>query len=187
MPPAFVLSQNQTLMLTFDHRCPRGKTHGPPRPNSRSRSCTSHILWICNETYERLSFNRSSEALNSSVTGAAAHMSLHLNQQCQRADASPFPLSGATGLPIVKRRKREQANCRAPPVDGHIWRRLAAVNSLFSKLSEAGSGRRAEARAAPREAAGPAADAAWPSVFTPGRGFRKGSGPEGPFPIQRPR
>ena len=47
----------------------------------------------CMNSMERLSFNQSSGALNSPVTGAAAHMSLHLNQQCQRADASPFPLN----------------------------------------------------------------------------------------------
>ena len=36
------------------------------------------------------------------MTGAAAHMSLHLNQQCQRADASPPCLRRAIELTIVR-------------------------------------------------------------------------------------
>ena len=61
---------------------------------SRSRSCTSHILWICNETYEGPGTRakapiprhfetaycyRATNALKTLDPGAAAHMSLHLN------------------------------------------------------------------------------------------------------------
>src|SRR3954453_8769065 len=100
MPPAFVLSQNQTLKLMSDNH------PGEPEEEagiSGSRSCTSHILWICNETCRAapkrelrrdpwnglvLPFD---DTQRLSPTGAAAHMSLHLNRQCQRADASPSP------------------------------------------------------------------------------------------------
>jgi hypothetical protein len=48
MPPAFVLSQNQTLKFMTDNH-PGGKPE-EEAGISGSRSCTSHILWICNET-----------------------------------------------------------------------------------------------------------------------------------------
>ena len=66
-------------------QCPKGKTSKQPRPASRSRSCTSHILWICNETCrahphqenpahanpkERLDFERSSGALKPPETAS---------------------------------------------------------------------------------------------------------------------
>jgi hypothetical protein len=50
------------------------------------------LLWICKRTYRNGIIYRSTEALKPSATGAAAHMSLHLNQQCQRADASSSPV-----------------------------------------------------------------------------------------------
>jgi hypothetical protein len=74
----------------------------------------------CMNSMERLSFNQSSGALNSPVTGAAAHMSLHLNQQCQRADASLYPLEpGQPGYRSL-RDASEVGNNPAPPVRGHI-------------------------------------------------------------------
>ena len=84
---------------------------------------------------ERLSFNRSSGALNSPVTGAAAHMSLHLNQQCQRADASPTPFNRGTGLPIGEARTGRAKT--APSMSSHIWRRFPTVNGFFRNFSKA--------------------------------------------------
>jgi len=59
------------------------------------------------ETYERLGFYQST--LNPEAPGdrAAAHMSLHLNRQCQRADAHPPPvrLFRASVVPTKKRRE----------------------------------------------------------------------------------
>ena len=37
------------------------------------------------DMYRQLGFNRTPNALKTSRSGAAAHMSLHLDQQCQRA------------------------------------------------------------------------------------------------------
>ena len=65
------------------------------------------------ETLERLSFNRSSSALKPLVTGAAAHMSLHLNRQCQRADASPSRLTPGHRL-RVKRDANEARQAALP-------------------------------------------------------------------------
>jgi hypothetical protein len=79
---------------------------------------------------ERLSFNRSIDTQRISVTGAAAHMSLHQNRQCQRADAFPPPfVSGVPGYRL-RRRKRVGQN-PAPLVNGHIWRSFSTVNSRF--------------------------------------------------------
>ena len=55
-----------------------------------SRSCSAHILTYgyVKDMYEQLGFNREPDALKPSRPGAAAHMSLHLDQQCQRAQTT---------------------------------------------------------------------------------------------------
>jgi len=82
------------------HACIQGRLQG---------AVSAHHIYCGYVTrhMKRLRFVRSSEALNSSVTGAAAHMSLHLNQQCQRAErlTSPFS-SGAPESPIDETRTR---------------------------------------------------------------------------------
>ena len=87
-------------------------------------------------TMERLSFNRSSGALNSPVTGAAAHMSLHLNQQCQRADALPTPFPGYRSYRSVRRERSRPE--RSPPrrrtaIYGGDFRPSTAVFRNFPK------------------------------------------------------
>jgi hypothetical protein len=95
---ASVRSEPESNSQVYDRQTAQGENPKPQAGISGSRSCTSHILWICNETcrdpagaspeqdpMERLDFNRSSNTQRLPVTGAAAHMSLHLNQQCQRA------------------------------------------------------------------------------------------------------
>ena len=84
---------------------------------------------------ERLSFNRSSSALKPLATGAAAHMSLHLNLQCQRADAFPYPvLIRDTGFRL-RETQTGSAESAVPVGERHIWRRLSPVNGFFSKSS----------------------------------------------------
>jgi hypothetical protein len=69
-----------------------------------------------------------------SPTGAAAHMSLHLNRQCQRADATSHPcMSGQSGYRL-RRRKRGRAS-RAPPEERHIWAANPPVNGFFQRFS----------------------------------------------------
>ena len=112
MPPAFVLSQDQTLK--FDVR-QSGRWNNPPEgrhfkepflhksitygyvkdmywPPPKRTSMENHWNGILLPSTRRL------EAVG---PGAAAHMSLHLNQQCQRAkntDAGSFlPLPGSPG------------------------------------------------------------------------------------------
>jgi hypothetical protein len=79
---------------------------------------------------ERLSFNRSSSALNSPVTGAAAHMSLHLNQQCQRADAFPSPERGNR---VTDHKETQTGSGKSPcPVgEAAIYGRLRAPSMAF--------------------------------------------------------
>src|ERR1044071_8919871 len=60
---------------------------------------------------ERLDFNRSATALKPLATGAAAHMSLHLNRQCQRADASLSRLTPGHRLRV----KRDTTRPGKPP------------------------------------------------------------------------
>jgi hypothetical protein len=141
MPPAFVLSQNQTLKLMSDNHPGESEEEAGI---SGSRSCTSHILWICNETYEgsqrselrrhpgTADFYRPDDTQRISPTGAAAHMSLHLNRQCQRADTPPSPCPGQPGYRL-RRRKRGRASDLSPSVNSHIWRRFPPVNSCFAK------------------------------------------------------
>ncbi len=54
MPPAFVLSQNQTLKLMSDHRCPRGKTANLQGRLQGAVPAHHILLWICNETWNDL-------------------------------------------------------------------------------------------------------------------------------------
>ena len=99
MPPAFVLSQDQTLKFDVRYRS-RGKTRQQHRSFSRSRSCTNLITWYVyighvraliqgkpwgENSWERLVFLTEYRHLEAVEPGAAAHMSLHLNLQCQRA------------------------------------------------------------------------------------------------------
>ena len=108
MPPAFVLSQNQTLKF-MSNKPPQGKTRSSKPASLGAVPAQLRSLWICKlrhvythqkpkpsvSALERLGFNRYTRTQRFPVTGAAAHMSLHLNQQCQRAafflSQPPFP------------------------------------------------------------------------------------------------
>ena len=94
----------------------------PPKPKLR---------W---SSVERLSFNRPAGTQRLPVTGAAAHMSLHLNQQCQRADASPSPFYRGTGLPIDEARTSQT---RGPCLVGEqpYMEENSVRQQLFSKFS----------------------------------------------------
>src|SRR5690606_31689298 len=108
---------------------------------SGSRSCTN-LYMVCVRTCMQPPgkpdgaigtawFVRSTDTQRLSVTGAAAHMSLHLNRQCQRADAPPRPVFiRDTGFRL---RETQTGSGRrpAPSVKGHICRRVPTVNTLF--------------------------------------------------------
>ena len=82
---------------------------------------------------ERLSFNRSSSALNSPVTGAAAHMSLHLNQQCQRADAFPSPVFIRDTGDRLRETQTRLGKSPCPVGEGAIYGGVPAPSMVFSK------------------------------------------------------
>jgi hypothetical protein len=73
--------------------------------------------------------------------GAVAHMSLHLNQQCQRAtrqkqaDNDATPLFGrGTCCPFMLATDREAVvAATSPSVERHIWRVLDSVNAFLQK------------------------------------------------------
>jgi hypothetical protein len=75
-----------------------------------------------------------------SPTGAAAHMSLHLNRQCQRADVYPPLDPGQSGY-RSRRRKRGQATpCPAggAPYMGGKTARQWLFSAIFSAASATG-------------------------------------------------
>src|SRR5437868_14149215 len=66
-------------------------------------------------------------------------MSLHLNQQCQRADAHPPPvrLFRASAGPIKKRHEtnaRPRSEAASVAVEGHICGAPRAVNRVFCNI-----------------------------------------------------
>jgi hypothetical protein len=67
---------------------------------------------------------------------AAAHMSLHLNQQCQRADALPPPVRLVPGIGYADERRREtnadlSKKAASAAVRRHICVGPNAVNRVF--------------------------------------------------------
>ena len=63
-------------------------------------------------------------------------MSLHLNQQCQRADALPLPVRFVPGIGYADqeeaRNERETfMEGRVRLLEGHIWAPFRAVNRVF--------------------------------------------------------
>ena len=85
-------------------------------------------------------------------------MSLHLNQQCQRADASPSPLSGAIVLPIVKRRKRV-GHKAVPAGEGPYMSAFRGRQWLFREIPRLQADRPAEARRPAASPCGPKGNA----------------------------
>ena len=86
---------------------------------------------------ERLEFDRSFRRPEVVRDRAAAHMSLHLNRQCQRADAPLPPVHLVPGVVcrLVETRTRWRSEpAAAAAVRGHIWRRLRSVNRLFQNF-----------------------------------------------------
>src|SRR3546814_17103667 len=132
MPPAFVLSQNQTLKLMSDHRRPG---ENPDIQGRLQGAVPAHyiLLWICIETYRNGIIYRPPEALKHWGAGAAAHMSLHLYPQCKRADASPPPFYRGTGLPIDATRTG-RPKWPVPPLTAQIWSSVFTVHSAFRKF-----------------------------------------------------
>src|SRR3990167_4845615 len=86
MPPAFVLSQDQTLKLCHDHQRHRAKT--PPTANNRTPGADylhlSNVMDTKDMQNNRPDFQLRHRARSSQDADAVAHMSLHLKQQCQR-------------------------------------------------------------------------------------------------------
>jgi hypothetical protein len=78
-------------------------------------------------------------------------MSLHLNRQCQRADAHPPPVRLVPGIGYTD--QEEARNERETPKGGrvrlleaHIWMSPSRVNRLFATFVAACRRRRAERR-----------------------------------------
>src|SRR3546814_2089317 len=89
------------------------------------------LLWICIETYRNGIIYRPPEALKPSGAGAAAHMSLHLNRPCQRADASPPPFYRGTGIPIDETRTG-RASWRTEEHTSELQSRMRISYDVFS-------------------------------------------------------
>ena len=86
---------------------------------------------------ERLGFNRYSRTQRFQETGAAAHMSLHHNQQCQRAESVSPPFDRGTGLPMKKtqtRLARRPGPVGETAIYGGDFRPSIAVFENFEKL-----------------------------------------------------
>jgi len=106
--------------------CLRIRTFARSASASRSRS---HIK-------ERHKFDRSILSPEALGDRAAAHMSLHLNRQCQRADAflPPVHLVPGAVCRLVETRTRWRSEpAAAVAVRGHIWVRISPVNGFFQK------------------------------------------------------
>ena len=105
MPPAFVLSQNQTLKLKTDKPGGiglAGRHLWEPFPAQKYKLVCLR-LW----TYETVWLSlivRYPEAIEDQ---AAARMSLHLNRQCQRANAFCPPVLVVPGAGRSDWKKRE--------------------------------------------------------------------------------
>ena len=154
MPPAFVLSQDQTLKFVSRH-LRHGKTRQPQAPSFKEPiPALSNVM----DTNEHASSQRRRGAragcgdrleltgfrsLKIPGPGAVAHMSLHQNRQCQRAvntirrtTIEPPILYRGTGCPSVL------ATNISPPVKsgstasvrGHIWASSGLVNAWFAFL-----------------------------------------------------
>ena len=57
-------------------------------------------------------------------------MSLHLNQQCQRANASPYPFDRGTGLPMSEA-QTERAKGRVPVAEQPYMQEFSYRQQLF--------------------------------------------------------
>ena len=87
---------------------------------------------------ERLQFNRYSRTQRFQETGAAAHMSLHHNQQCQRAESVSPPFDRGTGLPMKKtqtRLARRPCPVGETAIYGGDFRPSIAVFEIFRRSS----------------------------------------------------
>ena len=125
MPPAFVLSQNQTLKLMFD-QTPAGIRESKTGI-SGSRSCTKnhktgvfaflrHMSSAPKRTStqihkERHKFDRPADTQRLSVTGPPPTCPFIFNRQCQRADAHPLPVR-LFRASVVPTKKRHETNAR---------------------------------------------------------------------------
>ena len=144
MPPAFVLSQNQTLKLMSDNH-PGGKPE-EEAGISGSRSCTSHILWICNETcrtYRRsklhtigpwngltLTDPRHPEAV--ADRGRRPHVPSSKPTMSKSRRDFLSPMTGATGLPIEK---TQTGRANRPAGEGPYMETICLRQWLFSETS----------------------------------------------------
>jgi len=106
--------------------CLRMRTFAHPASASRNGS---HIK-------ERHKFDRSILSPEALGDRAAAHMSLHLNRQCQRADVflPPVRLVPGAVCRLVETRTRWRSEAAAAvAVRRHIWVRISPVNGFFQK------------------------------------------------------
>ena len=143
MPPAFVLSQDQTLK--FVSRISRHE----PKPANRNTELREPIPALVKRNgYEgHIRHRHIKTGIRSPKTrgpGAVAHMSLHLNQQCQRAATTlpsdrnrrttrpPRFLIGGLAVRLWWRPTEAPSQKPASPsVERHIWRGFESVNAFL--------------------------------------------------------
>ena len=138
MPPAFVLSQDQTLKFDVRH---------PPRRNNREErrsfqgAVPAHHIYCGYVTrhIERLGFNRAPDALKPSDPGpppTCPFIKPTMSKSQKRGRLILPPLSGSPGrLVLIATAGRTVWPVAA--VKGHIWRPPTGVNSLFAILFQA--------------------------------------------------
>ena len=99
----------------------------PPKPKLRQRSIRNGI-----------SLTDRTPSPEAPGDRAAAHMSLHLNRQCQRADAYLPPVRLVPGSVVPTKKRRETATSLDKAASAcwrrHIWVALQLVNVLFCKF-----------------------------------------------------
>ena len=155
MPPAFVLSQNQTLKLMFDNH-PAGKREAEAGI-SGSRSCTN--TYYCgyvrghwsfpigassNEDPLRNGFNLPIERHPEVVADRGRRPHVPSSKPTMSKSRTPHLPRFDPGHRSYRLMRRERAGPKGgvPPVESHIWRSQSAVNGFFENFREAFGRRR---------------------------------------------
>ncbi len=150
MPPAFVLSQDQTLKFvshtnqarSCDRRPERHELQGADTCTVKRNGYEGHASPIRRRGARAGCGNRlvltGIRSLKTPGPGAVAHMSLHLNQRCQRAvqqkrrtTIAPRLVVGGRLSGLYWRPMAGRLCVGSPSVKRHIWMRRSRVNTLL--------------------------------------------------------